>query len=103
MSTDFGSGVNDDKMECSVCTPLRKTILDLFLASTYRIPKSVTKIRIYRDKSAYAVCPRCNSIMEREYQLYCSHCGQHLEWSRFEEAEKEFIGWNDIEENENLL
>ena len=39
--------------------------------------------------------------MEYEYQLYRRCCGQHLEWSRFDDAEEEFIGWNGIEPTDN--
>ena len=66
----------------------------LVLAFTYRIPKSVTKVRIHRDRNCFAVCPRCNNSIEYEYQLYCGCCGQHLEWSLLDEAEEEYIGWD---------
>ncbi|OKZ67874.1 MAG: hypothetical protein BHV93_15205 [Clostridiales bacterium 52_15] len=68
---------------------------------TFRIPKPVTKVRIYRDRNMYAVCPRCDNAMEYEYQLYCNHCGQHLEWSKYDEAEEEYIGWNSTEDDED--
>ena len=57
--------------------------------------------RIYRDRNMYAVCPRCDNAMEYEYQLYCNHCGQHLEWSKYDEAEEEYIGWNSTEDDED--
>ena len=66
----------------------------LVLAFTYRTPKSVTKVRIHRDRNCFAVCPRCNNSIEYEYQLFCGCCGQHLERSLLEEAEKEYIGWD---------
>ena len=72
-------------------------IIDLLLAHTFRIPKPVTKVRIFSDRNLYAVCPRCNISMEYEYQLYCNRCGQHLEWSKYDEAKEEFIGWNGTE------
>lgn len=87
---------NFNDIVCPIC-PHQRFIIDLLLAHTFRTPKPVTKVRIYRDRNMYAVCPRCNTSMEYEYQFYCNHCGQHLEWSRYDDAEEEFIGWNGTE------
>lgn len=109
MNTDFyksdinnsASDQDEGEMDYPVRPPLHRIILDLLLSPTFRIPKSVTKVRIYKDRNAFAVCPRCDSSMEYEYQLYCGCCGQHLVWSKFDEAEEEFIGWNGIEPTED--
>lgn len=92
-----------DYEEAQVSLLVRPSLLHIILAVlhslTYRVPKPVTKVRIYRDKNCYAVCPRCNSSIEYEYQLFCGCCGQHLEWSMLDEAEEEFIGWNGREDD----
>lgn len=28
----------------------------------------------------FSVCPKCGSILERDYQAYCDRCGQSLSW-----------------------
>ena len=89
------------ELNCPIQPPHHRFIIDLFLSHTFRAPKPVTKVRIYRDRNMYAVCPRCNISMEYEYQLYCNRCGQHLEWSKYDEAEEEFIGWNGAETEDN--
>ena len=89
------------ELDCPIPSSRHRFIIDLLLAHTFRIPKPVTKVRIYRDRNMYAVCPRCDNSMEYEYQLYCNCCGQHLEWSRFDDAEEEFIGWNGTETEDN--
>lgn len=85
------------ELDCPIHPTRHRSIIDLLLAHTFRIPKPVTKVRIFSDRNLYAVCPRCNISMEYEYQLYCNRCGQHLEWSKYDEAEEEFIGWNGTE------
>lgn len=36
--------------------------------------------------TTYPVCPRCQESIEREYQFYCTICGQKLNWDSFEHA-----------------
>lgn len=36
--------------------------------------------------TTYAVCPRCQGYIEREYQFYCPICGQKLNWDCYEHA-----------------
>ena len=79
--------------------PLAHTILDLLLSPTYRLPKTVTTVRIYRDENIFAVCPRCDVCIERECQGYCHRFGQHLDWSKLEDAEEIFIGWSGFEDD----
>ena len=91
----------EDDIEMDLPIRLRhRFIIDLLLAHTFRIPKPVTKVRVFSDRNMYAVCPRCNISMEYEYQLYCNRCGQHLEWSKYDEAEEEFIGWNGAQDDD---
>ena len=80
--------------------PLAHTILDLLLSPTYRLPRTVTAVRIYRDENIFSVCPRCDVCIEREYQGYCHQCGQCLDWSKLEDAEGILIGWSDFEDDD---
>lgn len=99
-NTDFDDSDFDDIEPDSPIRPRHCFIIDLLLAHTFRIPKPVTKVRVFSDRNMYAVCPRCNISMEYEYQLYCNRCGQHLEWSKYDEAEEEFIGWNGAQDDD---
>lgn len=53
---------------------------------SYRIPLPVTKVIVYADDTAYPICPRCESAIEREYVFFCDQCGQKLNWDLFEYA-----------------
>lgn len=58
----------------------------------YRVPMSVSEIRIVpAAQSAFSVCPRCKCSLEREYQAYCSVCGQCLSWNRLHKAKRTII------------
>ena len=46
---------------------LPRTILDLLLSPTYRLPRTVNAIRIYRDRNCFPICPRCKMVIEYEY------------------------------------
>lgn len=92
---------DDIEMNRPIRPSRHRFIIDLLLSYTFRMPKPVTKVRVFSDRNMYAVCPRCNISMEYEYQLYCNRCGQHLEWSKYDEAEEEFIGWNGAETEDN--
>ena len=78
---------------------LSHVILDLLLSPTYRLPRTVNAIRIYRDRNCFPTCPRCKMVIKYEYQSYCGNCGQYLDWSRLEDAEEIFIGWSDTEDD----
>ena len=39
--------------------------------------------------------------MEREYQSFCDRCGQRLDWSKYENAEVVYTGWNGPAANED--
>lgn len=65
----------------------RNRIIRLFLqVITYRIPLPVTKVIVYGDDTAYPICPRCATSLEREYMGFCDRCGQKLGWKCFAHA-----------------
>lgn len=39
---------------------------------------------IIMSNSVYALCPKCDDVIEREYMAYCSGCGQRLDWRGYE-------------------
>lgn len=51
---------------------------------SYRRSMAVREAVIFRDtiygETAYFACPRCQSILEREYMAFCNCCGQKLNW-----------------------
>ncbi len=76
-------------MKSEIETPIAepKYTTRLFMkAVSYRIPLPVTKIIVYADNTAYPLCPRCESALEREYVFFCDQCGQKLNWDLFEYA-----------------
>lgn len=91
-SDTYDSSFNKWDIDLPIRPPIHRILLDLLLASTFRIPGPVTKIRIYEYRTAFAVCPQCNYSMEYKYQLYYGHCGKHLVWSKLDIAEEEFVG-----------
>ncbi len=36
--------------------------------------------------SLFPVCPACNLSFDRDFQTFCVHCGQRLDWSRYGDA-----------------
>ena len=58
-------------------------------AESYRFPMTVTAVRYYPacpNSFTYPLCPRCSLPMEREYQSFCEHCGQALDWNGLSKA-----------------
>ena len=56
---------------------------------SYRTPMRVEAVRAFRwgnSFSAFPICPRCQSTMEREYQAFCDRYGQRLSWRGFRHA-----------------
>lgn len=53
---------------------------------TFRIPMRVTSVRLFRSGDTYAVCPKCQIGLEREYMAFCDVCGQKLSWHQFNKA-----------------
>ena len=49
---------------------LAHTVLDLLLSPTYRLPRTVNTVRIYKDRNCFSVCPRCKHVIEYEYDFY---------------------------------
>ena len=78
---------------------LAHVILDLLLSPTYRLPRTVNTVRIYKDRNCFPICPRCKIVIRYEYQSYCGNCGQFLDWSKLDDAEEEFIGWSGVEDD----
>ena len=79
-----------------LCIGLEKTPNELLGFSTddeelsYRIAMRVTHYRNHNAFNAsiltFAVCPRCHHNIEREFQPFCSNCGQKLNWDFFHYA-----------------
>ena len=61
----------------------KPSILD---AISYRIPLPVSEVVLFRSGDSYTVCPRCDSLLDREYMRYCDCCGQHLFWELLDYA-----------------
>ena len=91
---------DEEWMACPTKPSLAHVILDLLLSPTYRLPRTVNAIRIYRDRNCFPICPRCKMVIKYEYQSYCGNCGQYLDWSRLEDAEEIFIGWSGFEDDD---
>jgi len=36
-----------------------------------------------KHRSMFAVCPQCQSSLERDFQSYCDRCGQKLDWKLY--------------------
>lgn len=56
----------------------------------FRCPMRVTHVRrtpyLNGQYTTFPVCPQCNCSIEREYQAFCSECGQKLDWDGFHYA-----------------
>ena len=66
---------DDIREDISKKRSLAHVILDLLLSPTYRLPRTVNAIRIYRDRNCFPICPRCKMVIECKYQSYCGNCG----------------------------
>ena len=91
---------DEEWMDYPAKPTLAHIILDLLLSPTYRLPRTVTAVRIYRDENIFSVCPRCEVCIEREYQGYCHRCGRQLDCSKLDDAEEIFIGWDGVEDDD---
>ena len=78
-----------------ICNGLCLTPNDLLISPVlqnqlhYRIPMYITHVQsvLYgKGYTTYPICPRCGSLIEREYQHNCGHCGQCLSWKGFRKA-----------------
>ena len=77
-----------------------RMLYELLLSTTYRWPWKVKEVCSYKWGAEFPKCPRCGTTMEREYQLFCDRCGQRLNWSRFDDVEVRYIGWDGPEDEE---
>ena len=50
-------------------------------AEEFRKSMLIKTFRHYRDGSEYPNCPRCGTAIERDYQKFCTSCGQRLKWN----------------------
>ena len=64
----------------------RRTKPSFFDAVSYRVPLPVAEVVVLRSGDGYCVCPRCDSLLDREYMRYCDRCGQHLAWELLDHA-----------------
>ena len=55
-------------------------------AIIYRIPTEVTHVIKFSNGDTYSKCPRCYSLLDREYMNYCDSCGQKLAWNMLKHA-----------------
>lgn len=70
-------------------TPNELLGVDTSMKLSFRTPMPVTYLRRVPTLGRYtlfALCPRCNRDIEREYQAFCSNCGQMLDWSMIDDA-----------------
>lgn len=91
---------DEELMDYPVKPTLAHVILGLLLSPTYRLPRTATAVRIYRDENLFSVCPRCDVCIVREYQGYCHRCRQCLDWSKLDDGEEIFIGWSGVEDDD---
>lgn len=49
----------------------------------YRDPMVVAEIMVWKNGYAFPICPRCDGLINREYQSFCDQCGQMLKWKEF--------------------
>lgn len=75
-------------------------LYELLLSPTYRWPMLVKEVYSYKRGAKFPRFPRCGSTIEREYQHFCDRCGQRLNWSRFDDYEVKYIGWDGPEDDE---
>ena len=57
-----------------------------FHALSYRLPLPVLEVVVFHSRDGYSVCPRCDSLLDREYMRFCDRCGQHLAWELLDHA-----------------
>ena len=50
---------------------------------SYRKSMLVHSAIVYQNNNMYAKCPKCNNTIDRDFQDFCSGCGQCLNWDNF--------------------
>lgn len=64
------------------------------LLMTYRVPMMVQEAMVFRrfpEDDIYYRCPRCQSLLEREFMAYCSRCGQCMDWRDYRKASRTYV------------
>lgn len=64
------------------------------LLMTYRVPMMVQDVMILSrlpENDIYYRCPRCQRLLEREFMVYCSSCGQCLDWHDYRKAKRTYF------------
>lgn len=57
----------------------------------YRQAMEIVEVRVYRNGSSFAVCPRCGKVVEMQLQAYCGSCGQKLKWGKYRNAKLKYV------------
>ena len=74
-----------------ICSALELEPNDLLINSKSKTadkskPMRVDTVYCQRKDNVYSyipVCPRCNSLLDNDWQSYCDTCGQKLSWKRY--------------------
>lgn len=74
-----------------ICESLNCTPNDLLLVSTedstsYRVPMLIKDFSTHDYQGeifCFVYCPRCQKILDREFQVFCGECGQKLNWRNY--------------------
>lgn len=64
------------------------------LLMTYRVPMMVQDVMVFcrfPENDIYYRCPRCQRLLEREFMVYCSQCGQCLDWLDYKKAKRTYV------------
>ena len=64
------------------------------LLMTYRVPMMVQDVMVFQsfpENDIYYRCPRCQRLLEREFMVYCSGCGQCLDWHDYRKAKRTYF------------
>jgi len=58
-------------------------------AMEYRRAKAIREIFVCEDYlgvTGFYICPRCDSLLDREFVHFCDRCGQRLDWRFYLQA-----------------
>ena len=65
---------------------------------SFRLPMQIREVLIrygtgedFNSIYSYPICPRCDFILEFDYQSYCDNCGQSLKWTYYSRAKLRYI------------
>ena len=64
------------------------------LLMTYRVPMMVQDVMVFcrfPENDIYYRCPRCQRLLEREFMVHCSRCGQCLDWHDYRKAKQTYV------------